>query len=69
MLYINNEIFQLCTDLNKKVYLLTDVPPPVTWPEFGEIVFDAVSLRYDGSLDPVVHDLSIHIPAARKVTN
>ncbi|XP_069691069.1 ATP-binding cassette sub-family C member Sur isoform X2 [Periplaneta americana] len=48
-------------------YRLQGITVSKAWPQTGDIVFDGVSLRYDESREPVVSNLSLHIPAGQKV--
>ncbi|KAK3919142.1 ATP-binding cassette sub-family C member Sur [Frankliniella fusca] len=38
-----------------------------SWPEYGEIQFKNVSLRYDINRDPVIRHMTLHIPAGQKI--
>ncbi|XP_067013510.2 ATP-binding cassette sub-family C member Sur, partial [Anabrus simplex] len=40
---------------------------PKDWPSKGDIVFERVSLRYDAGREPVITNLTLHIPAGQKV--
>ena len=41
--------------------------PGPTWPHEGSITLDKVSVRYASDLDPVLHEVSLHIQAGQKV--
>ncbi|CAH1801693.1 unnamed protein product [Owenia fusiformis] len=57
------------TELSTEPYVREEagITPPESWPEKGAIVFQDVSLRYDSSLDPVVHNVDINIKPGEKV--
>lgn len=37
------------------------------WPSKGYIVLDKVSVKYDESQEPVISNVSLHIPPGQKV--
>lgn len=38
------------------------------WPSKGYIVLDKVSVKYDEGQEPVISNVSLHIPPGQKVT-
>ena len=38
-----------------------------SWPSKGDIRLREVDLRYDATLDPVLHNINLHIPGGSKV--
>lgn len=57
------------TDLPSEPALETDADkqPPVEWPSYGAITFDALSMRYTADGAPVLRDLHFHIAAGEKI--
>jgi len=37
------------------------------WPSKGSIVLNKVSIKYDENLEPVINNVSLHIPPGQKV--
>ncbi|KAJ1555055.1 hypothetical protein HK096_009754 [Nowakowskiella sp. JEL0078] len=49
------------TQLESEAPLITDVRPPNSWPDRGEVVINKMSLKYLNTTKPAVHQLSVHL--------
>ncbi|KAJ1532152.1 hypothetical protein ONE63_000776 [Megalurothrips usitatus] len=61
------ERVQQYAELQVEDYNLAGLKVTPTWPDYGEITFENVSLRYDENRDPVIRNLNLHIPPGQKV--
>ena len=49
------------------IFFIADATVPISWPQYGEIVFENVSLKYENQEENIISNLNLCIPTGQRV--